>query len=132
MALKLGNTTASLYLGSTPVAAYLGAEQVYSAATVPGAPRDATSIFGFLFFNAPASDGGSPITAYKIYRVSDNADITSNFTRLTGGPFTLDEAQYDEKWQLFVPSSPFVFIVAVNAVGEGPGSEPVNAFFDDD
>jgi hypothetical protein len=33
MALKLGNTTASLYLGSTPVAAYLGAEQVYSAAT---------------------------------------------------------------------------------------------------
>jgi len=31
MALKLGNTTASLYLGSTPVAAYLGAEQVYSA-----------------------------------------------------------------------------------------------------
>jgi hypothetical protein len=31
MALKLGNTTASLYLGSTPVAAYLGAQQVYSA-----------------------------------------------------------------------------------------------------
>jgi hypothetical protein len=31
MALKLGNTTASLYLGSTPVAAYLGSEQVYSA-----------------------------------------------------------------------------------------------------
>jgi hypothetical protein len=31
MALKLGNTTASLYLGATPVAAYLGAEQVYSA-----------------------------------------------------------------------------------------------------
>jgi hypothetical protein len=33
MAIKLGNTTASLYLGSTPVAAYLGAEQVYSAST---------------------------------------------------------------------------------------------------
>jgi hypothetical protein len=32
MAVKLGNTTASLYLGSTPVAAYLGAEEVYSAA----------------------------------------------------------------------------------------------------
>jgi hypothetical protein len=31
MAIKLGTTTASLYLGSTPVAAYLGAEQVYSA-----------------------------------------------------------------------------------------------------
>jgi hypothetical protein len=31
MAVKLGNTEASLYLGSTPVAAYLGAEQVYSA-----------------------------------------------------------------------------------------------------
>jgi hypothetical protein len=31
MAIKVGNTTASLYLGSTPVAAYLGAEQVYSA-----------------------------------------------------------------------------------------------------
>jgi hypothetical protein len=31
MAIKLGNTTASLYLGSTPVAAYLGGEQVYSA-----------------------------------------------------------------------------------------------------
>jgi hypothetical protein len=33
MAIKLGTTTASLYLGSTPVAAYLGSEQVYSAAT---------------------------------------------------------------------------------------------------
>jgi hypothetical protein len=31
MALKIGTTTASLYLGSTPVAAYLGATQVYSA-----------------------------------------------------------------------------------------------------
>jgi hypothetical protein len=31
MSIKLGNTTASLYLCSTPVAAYLGAEQVYSA-----------------------------------------------------------------------------------------------------
>jgi len=31
MGIKLGNTTASLYLGSTPVAAYLGTEQVYSA-----------------------------------------------------------------------------------------------------
>jgi hypothetical protein len=31
MAIKLGNTDASLYLGSTPVAAYLGAVQVYSA-----------------------------------------------------------------------------------------------------
>jgi hypothetical protein len=30
MAIKLGTTTASLYLGSTPVAAYLGAEEVYS------------------------------------------------------------------------------------------------------
>ena len=33
MAVKLGNTEASLYLGSTPVAAYLGAVQVYSAAS---------------------------------------------------------------------------------------------------
>jgi hypothetical protein len=41
MALKLGNTTASLYLGSTPVAAYLGTEQVYSA--VP--PEPATLYF---------------------------------------------------------------------------------------
>jgi len=31
MGVKLGNTTASLYLGNTPVAAHLGAEQVYSA-----------------------------------------------------------------------------------------------------
>jgi hypothetical protein len=30
MAIKVGNTNASLYLGSTPVAAYLGATQVYS------------------------------------------------------------------------------------------------------
>ncbi len=36
MAIKLGNTDASLYLGSTPVAAYLGAVQVYSA--VPPEP----------------------------------------------------------------------------------------------
>jgi hypothetical protein len=38
MSIKLGNTTASLYLGSTPVAAYLGAEEVYSAVPAPPPP----------------------------------------------------------------------------------------------
>jgi hypothetical protein len=112
MALKLGTTTASLYLGSTPVAAYLGAEQVYSAATVPGKPT-ITSAQDFggvgLAYTAPADNGGSPITSYKIYL---NGVLVS---QVAGLGDLLNEGGVGD----------VVEVSAVNAIGEGPKSDPV-------
>jgi hypothetical protein len=114
MAAKLGSTTASLYLGSTPVAAYLGAEQVYSAATVPGAPTITVAEQVFdgvaINFTEPADDGGSPLTAYKIYL--DGALV---FEGLVIGGVLINEGG----------SGDVVEMSAVNAVGEGPKSAPV-------
>jgi len=116
MAAKLGSTTASLYLGSTPVAAYLGAEQVYSAATVPGAPTNVTGFFEFgnteVSFDAPEDDGGSPITGYKFY--FDGVERTPSFSP---DPNNRVFSNQDYAGQ-------DVEVSAVNAIGEGPKSEP--------
>jgi hypothetical protein len=125
MALKLGTTTASLYLGSTPVAAYLGATQVYSAATVPGAPTwDGTppasggDEFDYPFL-APADDGGSEITGYNIYvddeLISDNQDPAVLFAVAT----------------FAAPGTYEIAVAAVNAVGEGPRLTTVYEFVED-
>jgi hypothetical protein len=60
MALKIGNTTASLYLGSTPVAAYLGTEQVYSAAG--GFPSSGLLAFWKLADTSDSSGNGKTLT----------------------------------------------------------------------
>jgi hypothetical protein len=116
MALKLGNTTASLYLGSTPVAAYLGAEQVYSAVTVPGAPTIfSIDNFGgevFVAHTVPAS-GGSTITGYKYYL--DGVEIIPTNSQ-TFGPNILAN--------FFAMTGQSMEVSAVNAIGEGQKSDP--------
>jgi hypothetical protein len=112
MSVKLGNTEASLYLGSTPVAAYLGGEQVYSAATVPGAPTiTLVDAFADLEFIAPENDGGSAILSYNIYV---NGVLAANEQPFAPGflPMSNTSAQ----------SGDDVEIAAVNAIGEGPKS----------
>jgi hypothetical protein len=121
MAIKLGTTTASLYLGSTPVAAYLGAEQVYSAATVPGAPEITLAEAGVAATDirfTPPDDGGSAITGYKFY--FEGVEKTPS-----SGP--TDSAEPGELIALFSESflGQAAEVSAVNAIGEGPKSDPV-------
>jgi hypothetical protein len=110
MGVKLGNTEASLYLGSTPVAAYLGGEQVYSAATVPGAPT--ITLVGADIEFTPPDDGSSTILSYNIYV---NGVFDSNVV-------------VDNPVITFIATPPAVEpgddveIAAVNAIGEGPKS----------
>jgi hypothetical protein len=114
MTLKLGTTDATVRLGSaTPAAVYLGSEQVWTAATVPGAPTilvagyDEETTVGF----TPPSDGGSPITAYKFY--FDGVELTPDSTTETSASFAANLAGQE------------VEVSAVNAIGEGAKSDPV-------
>jgi hypothetical protein len=122
MAINVGTTTASLYLGSTPVAAYLGTEQVYSAASVPGAPTidSAEYVSGGatdVFFFPPENDGGSAITGYKFY--FDDVEVTpSTLVPIEGGAIFAPFA-------VFFSGGQSAQVSAVNAIGEGPKSAPV-------
>jgi len=116
MTLKLGTTDATLRLGSAayPTKAYLGDTLV--AATVPGAPAitSATySSFGAgntaIVYTAPSDNGGSAVTGYRFYFdgvLTEPTSITSSAN------FAQD----------FTDS--VIEVSAVNAVGEGPKSEP--------
>ncbi len=116
MAAKLGSDDVSFRLGSTsPAAVYLGATQVWSAATVPGAPTitSATDAGGDteVYYTAPADDGGSAITSYKFYLNGVDATVvfeSAGFALLGGGG-----------------AGAVVEVSAVNAIGEGPKSDPV-------
>lgn len=86
------------------------------APVVPGVPRSLTGVVGDTVVNlswqAPTSDGGSPITGYNIYRNGTLAlsvpGTTATMTSLTNG-------------------TTYAFTVAAkNAVGEGPKTAAVN------
>ena len=120
MAAKLGTGDVSFRLGSaTPAAVYLGSAQVWSAVTVPGAP---TSLTGdnnaSLYWTAPASDGGSPITSYKVF--ADGQDVSGSGTFAT--PST---AGGDVEWNSGVFGNFVWTVVAVNAIGDSATSAPI-------
>ncbi|MFW9990806.1 MAG: SBBP repeat-containing protein [Candidatus Odinarchaeota archaeon] len=85
--------------------------------TVPGAPADlacyAGAGFAYLIWSAPASDGGSPVAGYRVYRGTSSGNylllgLTTgtdfNDTTVTGG------------------IAYYYAVTAVNAVGESPYS----------
>jgi hypothetical protein len=116
MTLKLGTTDAAIRLGSaTPAAVYLGSEQVWTAATVPGAPTDVSASMGAQYtinYSPPASNGGSEITSYKFY--SDGVEITPD------GHTVGAEAVFSVDY-----SGTQIQVSAVNAIGEGPKSAAI-------
>ena len=113
MPVKLGTSAVTIKLGAQSVTGYLGSTNV--TAVVPGAPTITTaqSTNGEIavIYSAPASDGGSPITEYRLY--------LDGLLVLAGNPGLSP----------IVPGTAgqVVEVSAVNAVGEGPKSAPFTA-----
>ncbi|OLS15326.1 MAG: Fibronectin type III domain protein, partial [Promethearchaeota archaeon CR_4] len=91
--------------------------------TVPGAPQNLQAVASegqiTLTWEAPSSDGGSPITNYKIYRgTSSGAEIylatVGNVLTYTDTGLTNGQTYYYR-------------VAAVNAVGEGSNATEVSA-----
>ena len=99
------------------------------AATVPGEPTGLVGDSGAgLLWLAPASDGGLPITTYRVY--ADDVDVTTQGTLLltTGDDFgwcALGGACVPPAWIAGVFGSFTWEVSAVNAAGEGPRSASV-------
>jgi YVTN family beta-propeller protein len=91
--------------------------------SIPGAPRNLAAKAGagyiFLTWNPPTSNGGSPITSYKVYR----GPSLSAVTFLASTPNVTD---YNDTG-LGAGSTYFYLVTAVNAAGEGTYSNSVNA-----
>src|SRR5439155_178103 len=92
-------------------------------ATPPGAPSGLSATAGdgsvSLSWSAPGSDGGSPITNYKIYRGGSadgetRHDTTGDVLSYTDSPLTNGKTYYYK-------------VTAVNEVGEGPPSNEASA-----
>ncbi len=117
MAVKLGSTDVSFRLGSaTPAAVYLGATQVWSAASVPGAPTGLAEVGGeSLTWEAPVSDGGAAITSYRIYLDGVNVTVSNA------------SAGFSSPTQWFGFGSGEWQVSAVNSAGEGEKSTPITA-----
>jgi hypothetical protein len=93
------------------------------AATVPGAPQNISAEAGtghiLVSWYAPASDGGSAVTGYVVYRDSHTRKATPIAT--VGPVFAYADTDVE-------PGATYVYFVsAVNAVGEGPATGSANA-----
>lgn len=111
MAVNLGASAVSLKLGSQSVVGFLGSQIV--TASVPGAPTITGVDPGVQFdvvFIAPASDGGSAITAFRFF---------------LDGVLTEPDSQIPGRAGFFADLTGVeIEMSAVNAVGEGPKSAP--------
>jgi len=107
---RIGSALAAPFVGDQFVSLYVGATRV---PTVPGPPTITNvspypgGFYDSVFWNAPANNGGSAITAYKLY----------------------SEGEYDAGAQIDLFSANGSInngvyqVSAVNAVGEGPLSD---------
>ena len=91
--------------------------------TVPGAPASLTASGVApgvkLTWTAPASNGGSPITNYKIYRGASSSTVTTLITTV-GNVLTYQDSSAVAGTRYYYK------VTAVNAVGEGAASTIVN------
>ncbi|WP_243074190.1 fibronectin type III domain-containing protein [Microbacterium sp. SS28] len=106
-------STSRTSAATAPVAA-----SVYS---VPGAPRNLQAVLddsgrvARLYWSAPASDGGSPVTEYRITRPADGIEPAVTYVIPAGVTWWRDiTLSYGKTYDLS--------IVAVNAVGVGPAA----------
>ena len=94
-----------------------------ASATVPGAPQDLGAVPGdatiALAWSAPASNGGSVITNYKLYRGTTSGQLSLLATLPSVLSYT-DTAVTNGQTYYYQVS-------AVNAVGEGPRSNEASA-----
>ncbi|MGQ0535182.1 MAG: fibronectin type III domain-containing protein [Methanobacteriota archaeon] len=72
-----------------------------------------------LDWSAPASDGGSPVTAYRVYRGTVSGGEVF-LAQVSGSTFTYDDASVAGKVAYFYQ------VAAVNSAGEGPRSNEVS------
>ena len=109
-------------LGTGPVSAAASA----TAATMPGAPRDlrakASSGRVKLAWNAPANDGGSPISGYDIFRATRSGGFARKPTFAVSGATSTytDIAVANGKTYYYV-------VEAVNSIGPSASSKQVVA-----
>src|SRR6184192_1196912 len=94
-----------------------------SSVTPPSAPQNLEAVAGDanvgLSWQAPASDGGSPITNYQIYRGTTSGGAT--FLATVGTVLTYSDTSVTNG------QSYFYQVTATNAAGESPRSNEVSA-----
>ncbi|HUG31166.1 MAG TPA: fibronectin type III domain-containing protein [Candidatus Limnocylindria bacterium] len=93
--------------------------------TAPGAPSGLSATSGnsqiSLSWSAPVSDGGSPITGYRIYRSTSTGTETFTGVSVTSTRYTDSAGSYGTTY--------YYRVSAVNSVGEGPLSNESSAKF---
>ncbi len=122
-----GNTYYYLVAAENSIGVGLNSTEVsVNVASVPSAPRSltatATSGSVALSWQAPTSDGGSPILLYKIYRSTTSGSGFVNIANTTDGTTT----NYNDT-NVINGNTYYYMVSAVNAIGEGPNSTEVSA-----
>jgi hypothetical protein len=119
--MRIGSVAAAPFVGSEFVSLYLGAERV---PTVPGKPVieqltfvGLPGIAAELYFNAPANDGGEEIFGYRFF-LNGQETLPEDITEDGIVADFLAAIVQGEVGDVFQ-------ILAANAVGEGPLSDPV-------
>jgi hypothetical protein len=95
--------------------------------TAPGAPLNVIAVAGIgvinLTWDPPESDGGSPVTYYKLFRATNEE-----------GPYSYVSAMYvtmtlewSDSWDMLPGTTYYYMIAAMNAIGQGGNSTVVSA-----